>query len=67
MLIDALRADFVFHPLALRTIGPEFETVGNRRPRIVELESLLEHADEALGMVAVTTPPTVTLPRLKVK
>ena len=67
VVIDALRADFVFERESLVAAGLNLN-VGDvpRRPRIPELRQVLEDK-EALGFVAVTTPPTVTLPRIKVR
>ena len=59
MVIDALRADFV---LDLDT-GPGS---GSGR-KIRYLQELLQNETEVVGFVTRASPPTVTLPRIKVK
>ena len=54
LVIDALRADFVFKE----------ESSQDNSPRIQFLEQLLQE-DKAIGLIARANPPTVTLPRLK--
>ena len=54
MVIDALRADFVFKE----------DSLSGDSPRIQFLEKLLQE-DKAVGLIARANPPTVTLPRLK--
>ena len=54
LVIDALRADFVFKE----------EDGRQNSPRIEFLEELLKEK-KAVGLIARANPPTVTLPRLK--
>ena len=67
VLIDALRADFVLGRDALRDAGVDYGAGCADRPKIAFLEAALagERA-EARAVVAKATPPTVTLPRIKV-
>ena len=65
VLIDALRADFVLNKKDLSKLGLEFS--GNLDyPKINFLADKIENG-EALAFVAKATPPTVTLPRIKVR
>ena len=59
MVIDALRADFV---LDVDT-GPG----SGSGKKIRYLQELLQNQTEAVGFVTRASPPTVTLPRIKVK
>ena len=65
LLIDALRADFVLNHDQLANLGVHYQDVGEGRPKIPFLREMLKK-DQAICLVAETTPPTVTLPRLKV-
>ena len=71
VLIDALRADFVLGRAALRDeAGVDYGPIGpgGDRPRIAFLESAVaEEWPEARAAVSKATPPTVTLPRIKVR
>ena len=67
VLIDALRADFVLDREALLYAGVDYGPGCEDRPKIAFLEAAL--ADMRVGVravVAKATPPTVTLPRIKV-
>ena len=68
LLIDALRADFVLDRDALRDAGVDYGGPGYaERPKIAFLEAAIaEKRAEARAVVAKATPPTVTLPRIKV-
>ena len=67
MLIDALRADFVLDRDALRDAGVDYGPGYAERPKIAFLEAAIsEKRAEARAVVAKATPPTVTLPRIKV-
>lgn len=67
VLIDALRADFVLDRDALRDAGVDYGPGSAERPKIAFLEAAIaERWAEARAVVAKATPPTVTLPRLKV-
>ena len=57
MVIDALRADFVL----------DVDTGPGSGKKIRYLQELLQNQTEAVGFVTRASPPTVTLPRIKVK
>ena len=59
MVIDALRADFVLDIETGPGIGPG--------RKIHYLQDLLRNKTGAVGFVTRASPPTVTLPRIKVK
>ncbi len=67
VLVDALRADFVFNHDELQSVGVDYsEAVKSKeRPRLSYLREMLTEG-KALGAVSKATPPTVTLPRIKV-
>lgn len=70
VLIDALRADFVFSMKKLNDLGSVDYGKQNKVefPKIEFLHGMIEkQSDNALAFVAKTTPPTVTLPRIKVR
>ena len=66
VLIDALRADFVLDRDALRDAGVDYGPGTADRPKISFLEAAIADRAEARAVVAKATPPTVTLPRIKV-
>lgn len=65
VLIDALRVDFVIPRDELLKAGVEI-TMERELPRIKYLETLISQ-NEAHVFVASASPPTVTLPRIKVE
>ena len=66
VLIDALRADFVLPHARLKAeVGVDYGLEGER-PQIRFIGELLAKG-RARCYVAQATPPTVTLPRLKVR
>ena len=67
--MDALRADFVFTREELARIGIHYhEDGGEEKPKIDYLRSrLVARGGAAKGFVAQAAPPTVTLPRIKVR
>lgn len=76
LLIDALRADFVLNNQELREIGIHYHQGSSslskdddtypERPKIQFLRKMIDRG-KSVCLVAEATPPTVTLPRLKVK
>ena len=81
LLIDALRADFVLDNEQLGKVGVNYnnphessssipsggeETAFAERPKIGFLRTMLQRG-QAVCLVAEATPPTVTLPRIKVR
>jgi predicted AlkP superfamily pyrophosphatase or phosphodiesterase len=64
VVIDALRADFVLSHKDLLRAGVDYGPI-EERPKVAYLEDMIEKG-EAVCVIAKATPPTVTLPRIKV-
>lgn len=64
VVIDALRADFVFDPVSLAPLGMGGQL--REEARIGYLADLLS-SGRAIGLVTQVSSPTVTLPRIKVR
>ncbi len=68
VLVDALRADFVYTAAELSSAGVDFafKEEEEERPKIDYLRRMLSSGDGfARGFASQASPPTVTLPRLK--
>ena len=67
IVVDALRADFVFPASKLAKFGLNIGGQdGDDRPKMDFVTQLIDAGDDAVAFVARAHAPTVTLPRIKV-